>query len=133
MRPCRIVGLEPERPNDIAGGDRVADCDSQLFHRAGIGSRNVHCGLVGFERDEPVFALYLLARCYEYFDDFDVREVTEVWDHYLDCLGHAVDRAYSVTGSGRSGSISYFSMARATVFWSSAPSSARALSAVIAM
>ena len=87
-RPGRLLrtrGTAVEQQNRCAFAHLVADFDLHFLHRAGGGCRHVHRRLVGFERDERILRLHLVAHLYHHFDHRHNLEVADV--RYLD-FGH---------------------------------------------
>jgi hypothetical protein len=60
--------------------DPVADLDQELAHRARLGRRDLHRGLVALQRDERVVYLHRVAGPDMQLDDRDVLEVADVGD-----------------------------------------------------
>ncbi|MNM47828.1 hypothetical protein D3C81_588020 [compost metagenome] len=68
-----------------AFGDLVANLDFQLLDDAGVGRRNLHAGLVRFDRDQGLVHLDGVADLDHQFDDFDFLEVADIRYFYLYC------------------------------------------------
>ena len=68
-----------------AFGDLVADLDFQLLDDARVGRRNLHAGLVRFDRDQRLVHLDGVAHLDHQFDDFDFLEVADIRYFYLYC------------------------------------------------
>ncbi|OEZ92696.1 hypothetical protein JAB9_46260 [Janthinobacterium sp. HH107] len=68
-----------------AFGDLVADLDLDFLDDARVGRRNLHAGLVRFDRDQGLVHLDGVAHLDHQFDDFDFLEVADIRYFYLYC------------------------------------------------
>ena len=87
-RPGRLLRTRRtavEQQDRCAFAHLVADFDLHFLHRTGGRCRDVHRRLVGFERDERILRLHLVAHLYHHFDHRHILEVADV--RYLD-FGH---------------------------------------------
>jgi hypothetical protein len=83
-RAAAVRGGALEEEDHRALGDRVADVDAQLLHRAGLRRGNVHRRLVRLQRDQRILGRHLVARRDVHLDDRHIGEVADVGDADLD-------------------------------------------------
>ena len=70
--------------SNVALGYLVADLDLEILDYARARRRHIHRRLIGFEGDERIFGLDRVAGLYEYFNDREFLEVTDIGDFDFD-------------------------------------------------
>jgi len=111
-------------------GDAIALLHRELEQNARRRRRDLHRRLLALDADQRIVDRHAIAGLNEDLDDLDLVEVADVGHPDLASLGHAALPARQRRlGAGRSASMPYFSIARATLARSNEPSSARAESA----